>query len=111
MSVTADLLVAAGYAANSETTIYTSTSLRTILDKYTIYNTHTGPVNYVVKLVPSGISAAASHVLLNKTVQAGENYTCPELIGHVLEPGGFISEVADTASKLVRRVSGRKVSS
>lgn len=110
MSVTADLLVAAGYAANSETTIYTSTGLRTILDKFTVYNSHTAPVSYVVKLVPSGISAAASHIIVNKTVAPGETYTLPEVIGHVLEAGGFISETADTASKLVRRVSGRKVS-
>lgn len=109
MSVTAKPLVVAGYAASSETTIYTSTGARAILDKFTIYNSDTAPVSYVVKLVPTGGTAGGSHVIVNKTVAPGETYTLPEIIGHVLENGGFISEIAGTASKLVRRVSGREI--
>jgi hypothetical protein len=109
MSVTAKPLVGSGYAASSETTIYTSTGARTILDKFTVYNSDTAPITYVVKLVPVGGTAGASHVIVSKVVAPSETYTLPEVIGHVLEPGGFISEVASTASKLVRRVSGREV--
>lgn len=109
MSVTARPLVTTGYAASSETTVYTSTDARTIIDKFTVYNSDTAPITYVVKLVPSGVSAAAQHVILSKVVAPGETYTVPEVIGHVLESGGFISEVASTASKLTRRISGRQV--
>lgn len=110
MSVTAKPLVTSGYAAATETTIYTSTGVRTILDKFTVYNSDTAPITYTVKLVPSSGTAGASHVIVSKVVAVGETYTLPEVIGHVLEPGGFISEIASTGSKLVRRVSGREVS-
>ena len=88
MSVTAKPLVASGYAASSETTIYTATNVRTIIDKYTVFNSDTAPINYVVKLVPSGGSAAASHTAVTKTVAPNETYTLPEVVGHVLESGG-----------------------
>ena len=111
MSVTAKPLAVSAYAASSETTIYTAPAgIRTILDKYTVHNTDTAPITYTVKLVPSGGTAAANHKVVVKTVAPDETYTLPEAIGHVLEPGGFVSELASTASKLVRRLSGREVS-
>ena len=36
-------------------------------------------------------------------------YTFPEVVGHVLEPGGFVSTLAGSASALVIRASGREV--
>lgn len=109
MSVTAKPLVASGYAASSETTIYTAASVRTIIDKFTVFNTDTAPITYTVKLVPFGGTAGASNAIVTKVVAPNETYTLPEVIGHVLESGGFVSELASTASKLVRRVSGREV--
>jgi hypothetical protein len=112
MSMTAKPLATSAYAASSETTIYTSpTGTRTILDKFTLYNTDTAPITYTVKLVPVGGTAAANHTIVVKTVAPGETYTLPEVIGHVLESGGFVSEQASAANKLVRRLSGREVSS
>ena len=111
MSVTAKPLAVAAYSASSETTIDTAPAgTRTILDKYTVYNTDTAPITYTVKLVPNGGAAGANHTIVVKTVAPGETYTLPEVIGHVLEIGGFVSELASTASKLVRRLSGREVS-
>lgn len=111
MSVTAKPLATSSYAASTETTIYTApTGTRTILDKFTVYNTDTAPITYTVKLVPSAGTAGASHIITVKTVAPGETYTLPEVIGHVMEPGGFVSELASTGSKLVRRLSGREVS-
>lgn len=109
MSVTAKPLVASGYAASSESTIYTATNVRTIIDKFTVFNSDTAAITYVVKLVPSGSSAASSHTVVTRAISPNETYTLPEVVGHVLENGGFISELASTASKLVRRVSGREV--
>jgi hypothetical protein len=109
MSVTAKPLAVSGYAAASETTIYTATGVRAILDKFTVYNSDVASITYVVKLVPNGGTAGLSHVIVSKVVAAGETYTLPEVIGHVLENGGFISETASTGSKLVRRVSGREI--
>jgi hypothetical protein len=48
-------------------------------------------------------------IVKTKTLQASETYTFPELVGHVLNPGGFISTLAGTASAINIRVSGREV--
>jgi len=48
-------------------------------------------------------------IVKTKTLQASETYTFPELVGHVLRPGGFISTLAGTASAINIRVSGREV--
>lgn len=104
-------LVTAKYAANSETTEYTTAAgTRTILDKFTAYNGHTASVLVTVKVVPNGGTAGASHVIASKAIAPGETYTFPEVVGHVLEPGGFVSVIAATASAVVIRLSGREVS-
>jgi hypothetical protein len=43
-------------------------------------------------------------------LQASETYTFPELVGHVLASGGYISTIAGTASAINIRCSGREVS-
>ena len=44
-----------------------------------------------------------------RTIAPGETYTCPELIGQVLEDGGFISTLASAASAITIMASGRIV--
>lgn len=109
MSVTTDTLIAAKYAPNSQTTEYTSTGLKTIIDKFGGFNGTGGAVDLTVNLVPNGGAAGASNVVMKKTIAAGEAYTFPEVVGHVLEAGGFISVLASAASSIVIRASGRKV--
>lgn len=110
MTVTSKPLVSAGYASNAETTEYTCpVGARTIIDKLTGYNGTAGSVSLVVKLVPSGGSAGASNIIVSKTLTAGETYTFPEVVGHVLEAGGFVSMIAGAGTSIVRRMSGREV--
>jgi hypothetical protein len=45
-----------------------------------------------------------------KSLVAGETYIFPELVGHILPSGGFISTIAGTASAINMRVSGREIS-
>lgn len=110
MSVISKPLITTGYVANSETTGYTAIGVRTIIDKYTAYNSDVLAQTLAVKLVPNAGTAGATHIVVLKSLAAGETYTFPELVGHVLEAGGFISELAGAASKIVRRCSGREVS-
>lgn len=110
MTVTARPLITSAYAANSETTVYTASSVRTIIDKFTGYNGTAGAVTLTVKLIASGGSAGASNIVVLKSLSAGETYTFPEIVGHVLESGGFISVVASAATSIVIRASGREVS-
>lgn len=111
MTVLSKPLVTAKYAANTETTEYTAAAgTRTILDKFTSYNGSASSVLLTIKLVPSGATAGASHVITSKSIAPSETYTFPEVVGHVLEPGGFFSVLAATASAVVIRLSGREVS-
>jgi hypothetical protein len=110
MTVTAKPLIVSKYAANAETTEYTAPAgTRTILDKFTAYNGSAGAVLLTVKLVPSGGTAGASNVTAVKSIAAGETYTYPEIVGHSLEAGGFVSVLAASASAIVIRASGREV--
>jgi hypothetical protein len=44
-----------------------------------------------------------------KSLAAGETYTFPEIVGHYLENGGYISTLAGTGSAINIRASGREV--
>ena len=61
-------------------------------------------------MVTSGGSAGNANLVIDdRTVVPGETYLCPELIGQILAPGGFISTIASAATTLTLRVSGREV--
>jgi hypothetical protein len=49
-------------------------------------------------------------IVKTKTLLPNETYTFPELVGHILAPGGYISTIAGTASAINIRCSGREVS-
>ena len=111
MSVTVKVLVPPLQLQATQTTQYTATSIRAIIDKATVTNTDTVSRTFSVNLVTSGGSAGSANLVIdNRTVQPDETYTCPELVGHALEPGGFISTIASAASALTFRVSGREIS-
>lgn len=111
MSVVSKPLFTAAYASNSQTTVYTTPAgTRTIIDKCSGYNGTASAVTLAVNLVPSGGSAGATNLIMLKSIPAGEAYTFPQVVGHVLEAGGFISVIAGSASSIVLRVSGREVS-
>ena len=48
-------------------------------------------------------------IVKQKTLQPSETYTFPEIVGVALEPGGFISTLAGTASSINIRSNGREV--
>lgn len=110
MSVTAKPLYTAQYLGATDTTLYTAgAGVRTILDKVTAYNSDTGALLVAFNLVPNGGAVGASNKVVSKSLAAGETYTFPEVVGHVLEAGGVLSGIAASASKVVVRVSGREV--
>jgi hypothetical protein len=110
MTVTAKGLLEAKYAENSETTQYTSTGVRTIIDKFTGCNVSGSAASLNVKIIASGGTASADETIVIKTIQPNETYTFPEIVGQVLEAGDFLSTTAGTASAIVIRLSGRQVS-
>lgn len=111
MAVTVKALVAPLQMQAAQTTQYTATGVRAIIDKATVTNTDTVNRSFSVNIVQASGSASNSNLVIDdKTVIPGETYLCPELVGQVLEPGSFISTIASAGSALTLRVSGREVS-
>lgn len=112
MAVTAKTLIAAKQAEGAQTTQYTApTGVRTIIDKFTATNTTGGAVALTVNLVTAAGAAGAGNTIISaKSLTAGECYVCPELVGHVLNTGDFISTLAGAATSITIRASGREVS-
>lgn len=84
------------------------TGVRTRITAAAIVNTETAtPYTVDVHKIPSGDAAGAANKIINtRTIQGGETYICPELIGQILEPGDKIDAVASTTLKLNFIVSG-----
>jgi hypothetical protein len=111
MTITASVLAQSRTVQNTQTTQYTSTGVTTILDKCTATNYGATAATISINLVQSGQSAASSNLVVKaRRLQANETYTFPEIVGHVLNPGDFLSTLAGTAGVISLRVSGRQIS-
>ena len=110
MAVTVKVLIPAKQAEGTQTTQYTAVNAKAIIDKFTVTNTSAGNVTINVNLVSSGGSAGVDNLVVDtRAIAPDETYTCPELIGQVLEPGSFISTLASSAASLTIRCSGREI--
>jgi len=110
MTVTVKVLIAAKQAENAQTTQYTATNCKTIIDSFKVTNTTSGNVTFSANLVTSGGSASSANLLISsKSIAPGETYHCPELVGQSLESGGFISTLAGAATSLTIRANGREI--
>ena len=110
MTVTVKVLIPAKQAENAQTTQYTATNAKAIIDKFTATNTSAGNVTLSVNLVTSGGSPGAANLVVDaRSIAPDETYTFPELVGQVLESGGFISTIASAATSLTIRASGREI--
>jgi len=110
MAVTVKALIPAKQAENTQTTQYTATNCRAIIDKFTATNTTAGNVTISVNIVVSGGSAGNSNLIVDtRSIAPDETYTFPELVGQVLDSGNFISTIASAATSLTIRASGREI--
>tara|TARA_R110000868_G_scaffold207709_2_gene456679 strand:- start:485 stop:820 length:336 start_codon:yes stop_codon:yes gene_type:complete len=110
MAVSIKVLIPAKQAESAQTTQYTATNCKSIIDKFTVTNTSAGNVTISVNLVTVTGSAATSNLIIDtRAIAPEETYTCPELVGQALEPGGFISTIASAATSLTIRASGREI--
>lgn len=110
MSVTPKPLIDGKYAENAQTTQYTAPALTaTTIDKFDARNDDTSAQTIAVNLVPSGGAASGANLRKSKTLGPGESYTFPEVVGHTLKAGDFISTIASVASKVSIMASGREI--
>ena len=112
MTVIVKVLIPAKQAENAQTTQYTASNVRAIIDKFTVTNTSANNVTFSCNLVTVAGSAGASNLIVDaRSLVPDETYTCPELVGQALEAGGFISTLASAATSLTIRASGREITS
>jgi len=111
MAVYVRVLVPSKTAESAQTTQYTSTAVTTIIDKFTATNYSAAAATLSVNLVTALDNAGnANLVVKTVSIQPGQTYLCPEVIGQVLMPGSFISTLAGTATAINIRASGRTIS-
>lgn len=110
MTVTVKNIIPRKQAEAVQTSQYTALNCKTIIDKFTVTNTSGANALLSVNLVVSGgVVGNDNLVLKTRSIAPNETYTCPELVGQVLEPGGFISTLAGTATALTISASGREI--
>jgi hypothetical protein len=111
MAVYVRVLIPAKTAENGQTTQYTSSAVTTIVDKFTATNYSASAATLSVNIV-TALDNAGNANLIVKTVsiQPGQTYLFPEVVGQVLVPGGFISTIASASSAINIRASGRTIS-
>ena len=111
MSILVKVLIPAKIAEAAQTTQYTATGVSAIIDKFTATNYSGSSATLSVNLVTLADTAGNANLIVkSKTLQPAETYTFPEIVGHYLAPGGFISTIAGTATAINIRCSGREVS-
>lgn len=111
MTVTAKVLVPAKIVASSQTTQYTASNVTAIIDKLTATNYSSLAATISVNLVTAYDTAGNQNLITKtKTLQPAESYTFPEIVGHVLMSGDYISTVASSATAINMRCSGREIS-
>jgi len=111
MPIIAKNLIPAKNLENAQTTQYVATNVTAIIDKFTATNFSSGIVNVSVNLSAVGDTAGNSNLIVKtRSLQPGETYTFPEIVGHILPSGGFVSTLASAAAAVNLRASGREIS-
>lgn len=109
---TPKVLVDAQYIGSSYATVYTCPASTTAIAKELILcNTDSSARTVSIRVVPSGATAGDEHcIFAAMSIAANTTYHLSEMT-LILEAGDLISCDADTASKVVVRISGAEVTS
>lgn len=110
MSVTVKNIIPRKQAESSQTTQYTATNAKCIIDKFTVTNTSSSNTTISINLVPFGGTAGVDNLVTKtRSIVPNETWSAPDVVGQVLESGGFISTIASAASALTISASGREI--
>lgn len=110
MAVRSIALIPSKIAENVQTTQYVASNVTTYIDKFTVTNNTSANVTFSVNIVTFTDTPGADNLILPlRTIAPRETYTCPELVGQVLEQGDFISTIAGAGASLTMRASGREI--
>lgn len=107
MPISVKNIIPAKNAETGDTTQYTSTNAITVIDKFTATNVSGATRTLTVNLVPgAGSPVSSNRIVAIHSIVNNDTYTFPELVGHALDEGSFISTDA-SGSGLTIRASGR----
>ena len=97
-----------GQPAATNTILYTSAAnTRTKILAASAVNDTTTSKYITFHRVPSGGAAGDANLIINqKVVGSKESVPLWELVGQVLEPGDFISAIAEAATQITVHISG-----
>ena len=110
MTVTIRNIIPCKRVENAQTSQYTATLCKTVVDNFTVTNTTVGNVSFSCNLVPPAGAAADGNLILDtRTIAPGETYPCPEIVGKVIENGYFLSTLASAATSLTMDANGREI--
>lgn len=111
MPVVAKNIIPSKSIDNTQTTQYVAANVTTIIDKFTATNFSGSAVSININLASVGEATGNANLIVkSRMLQAGETYTFPEIVGHILGPGGFISTSATASAAVNIRASGREIS-
>jgi hypothetical protein len=111
MAVTPKKLIPSRQITTAMEQYYIANNVTAIIDKFTLTNTTGSAVSATVDAVDvSGTAGVTERLISAHSIGAGETYTCPEIVGHILGNGDTIMALASADSALTIRVSGREVS-
>lgn len=110
MTTKVQVLISEKFAEATNTVQYTANGLTAVIDKFTVTNNSASAAEITVNIVADlGVASAGNQIINSRNIEAGECYTCPELVGQVLVSGGYISTTASAANALTIRASGREI--
>ena len=110
MTVTVRNIIPRQQADSTQTTLYVATNVKCVIDKFTVTNTGAANASISVNLVASGGTPGDNNLVTKaRTIVPGETWSAPELVGQVLESGGYISTIASAAATLTISASGREI--
>lgn len=110
MALTPAVLISPQQVAAAATTYYTSTGLKTRIDKLTVTNPTATARSITIYLVPSGgPTDDTTTITKDKVINAGETWNCPDAVGQILGASGTIRAVASAATALTISAAGVQI--
>ena len=111
MTTTQTTLVESKFVETAQTTQYTANNVKAVIDAAVLANSGASGTFVSVNIVPAAGAAGASNLfIVSRYMAPNDTYSCPELIGQVLRPSAQISAIANAASTITIRISGREIS-
>lgn len=101
MTATPKNIIATTYAANSVSTEYTASNVRTVISNFTAVNISASSATLTVHVLRDGAVASDENIVIKaRTLQAGESVELGAKIRKVLESNDSVAVLASAASAI-----------